>query len=214
MLRRCPMRIWCAAAALVMLTLFASTTGSVGAQAEGEVGINFVAFACPSLDSDPYSECDILTGATFEVLTDGVPLADSPLTTAPTSLVPGFFFNAPADATLTITKLDFEPVGFAPAAGYAPLVINVADIPIGGCGGESTCPTIEFITIPFGEADAPVGEPRTTAEVAVLPATGSGHVPVNPAQQALPWLSLALGALVSGVALSRRAKPMPNRIDG
>jgi hypothetical protein len=211
MLVRRPMAIWCAAAALAMLTFLAATTSPAGAQAEGEVGINFVAFACPNLEADLYGECDILTGATFEILADGVPVAGSPFTTAPTSLVPGFFFYAPANATLTVTELSVDPPGNAPAPGFDPLVINVADIPIGGCGGESTCPTIEFVNLPFAIADGPAGEPPTAAEVDVLPATGSGYIPV---QQSLPWLSLALGVLCAGFALSRRAEPLAKRIDG
>jgi hypothetical protein len=213
MLVRRPLAIRCAAAALAMLTFLAVTTNPAGAQAEGEVGINFVAFACPSSGAELYTDCDILTGATFEILADDVPVAGSPLTTGPTSLVPGFFFYAPAEATLTITELNVDSPGNAPAPGFDPLVIDVADIPIGGCGGESTCPTIEFVNLPFAVADGPAGEPPTAVEAEVLPATGAGYTPVNPVQQLLPWLSLALGTLVAGFALSRRVEPMPNRID-
>ncbi len=213
MLVRRPVAIWYAAAGLAMLTLLAVTASPAGAQTEGEVGINFVAFACPSAGADLYTECDILTGATFEILADGVPLADSPLTTGPTSLVPGFFFYAPAGATLTITELSVDPPGNAPAPGFDPLVIDVADIPIGGCGGESTCPTIEFVNLPFAIADGPAGEPPSSAEVAVLPATGAGHTPVNPVQQsaslALPGAWNALCRI--RVLPSRRAEAHPHR---
>jgi hypothetical protein len=200
----------CAIVALALLTIFASGSGPAGAQ--DEVGVNFVAFACPNLESELYGECDILTGASFEILADGVPLADSPLTTGPTSLVPGFYFYAPADATLTITELSVDPPGNAPAPGFDPLVVNVADIPIGGCGGESTCPTIEFVNLPFAIADGPAGD--EPAEVVLLPATGSGQLPVAPIRQSLPWLSLALGLLCAGFVLSRRPEPIPIRIDG
>ncbi len=212
MLVRRPMAIWCAVAALAMLTFLAADYWSSRSTSEGEVGINFVAFACPNLESELYRECDILTGATFEILADGVPVAGSPFTTAPTSLVPGFFFYAPGNATLTITELSVDPPGNAPAPGFDPLVINVADIPIGGCGGESTCPTIEFVNLPFAIADGPAGD--EPAEVVLLPDTGAGNIPADPVRQSLPWLSLALGALCAGFALSRRSEPLPRRIDG
>jgi hypothetical protein len=214
MLSRRSLALWCGVATLALLTLLASTARPAAAQSDGEVGINFVAFACPNLEADLYGGCDILTGATFEILADGVPLADSPFTTGPTSLVPGFFFYAPATATLTITELSVDPPGNAPAPGFDPLIVNVADIPIGGCGGESTCPTIEFVNLPFAIADGPAGQPPVAEEVAVLPATGAGHAPVSSTQQLLPWLSLALGALCAGFVLSRRPAPLPSRIDG
>ena len=175
-----------------------------------EVGINFVAFACPNLESELYTECDILTGATFEILADGVPLADSPFTTGPTSLVPGFFFYAPGDATLTITELSVDPPGNAPAPGFDPLVMNVADIPIGGCGGESTCPTIEFVNLPFAVADGPAGD--EPAEVVLLPDTGAGLAGQN--QSMLLWGSLLLGILCMGSALATRFEPARNRRNG
>jgi hypothetical protein len=210
MLIRRSMTTGCAVVALALLTFFALGPGP--ARAQDEVGINFVAFACPNLESELYTECDILTGATFEILADGVPLAESPFTTGPTGLVPGFFFYAPPDATLTITELSVDPPGNAPAPGFDPLVVNVADIPIGGCGGESTCPTIEFVNLPFAVADGPAGD--EPAEVVLLPDTGSGNVPMSPVRQTLPWLTLALGALCAGFALSRRSAPMPSPIDG
>ena len=44
--------------------------------------------------------------------------------------------------------------------------------------------------------------------------TGSGNVPMSPVRQTLPWLTMALGALCAGFALSRRSAPMPSPIDG
>ena len=198
----------CAVVALALLTLFASGSGPAGAQ--GEVGINFVAFACPNLESELYTECDILTGATFEILADGVPLADSPFTTGPTSLVPGFFFYAPPDATLTITELSVDPPGNAPAPGFDPLVVNVADIPIGGCGGESTCPTIEFVNLPFAIADGPAGD--EPAEVVLLPDTGAGLAGQN--QSMLLLGSLLLGMFCMASAIATRFEPARTRRDG
>jgi hypothetical protein len=195
---------------LALLTLLASGAAPVGAQSEGEVGINFVAFACPNLEAELYTECDILTGATFEILADGVALAGSPFTTGPTSLVPGFFFYAPPDATLTITELSVDPPGNAPAPGFDPLVINVADIPIGGCGGESTCPTIEFVNLPFAIADGPAGD--EPAEVVLLPATGAGLAGQN--QSMLLLGSLLLGMLCMGSAVATRFEPARTRRDG
>lgn len=206
---RRPLSIWCAAAALALVTLVAATSPA-GAQSEGEVGTNFVAFACPNLEAEPYGECDILTGATFEILADGVAVAGSPFTTGPTGLLPGFFFYALPTATLTITELSVDPPGNAPAPGFDPLVIAVSDIPIRSCGGESTCPTIEFINLPFAIADGPSG--NEPAEAVVLPATGIGSIPAAAHQQLLPLVLLAIGMLGAGVALARRNVPGWGRI--
>jgi hypothetical protein len=203
--------VWGALAALALCALLVSDPAPTGAQSE--VGINFVAFNCPNLETDPYTGCDFPASATFEILADGVPLADSPFTTGPTSLVPGFFFYAPAGATLTITEQSVDPPGNAPAPGFDPLIVNVADIPIGGCGGESTCPTIEFINLPFAIADGPAGEPPSPAEVAVLPATGVGPALGNQSQSMLLWGALLTGTLCMGSALVRRCEPARSRRD-
>src|SRR4051794_36697529 len=101
----------------VLSAMFALAPGSAAAQSDGEVGINFIAFDCPDLETGPYSGCDFPASAAFEILADGVPLADSPFTTGPTSLLPGFFFYAPSGATLTITEQSVDPPGNAPAPG-------------------------------------------------------------------------------------------------
>lgn len=195
--------------ALLLGVLLALMPGPVTAQ--DEVGINFIAFDCPNLETDPYSGCDFPNSATFEILADGVPLAGSPFTTGPTGLLPGFFFSAPAGATLTITEQSVDPPGNAPAPGFDPLVVNVDDIPIGGCGGESTCPTIEFINLPFAIADGPAGEPPVAPadEISTLPATGSGPNGGNLQPPLFFWITLVLGAICAAGALA--ARPAPSR---
>lgn len=205
---------WCAALALALLSFLALRPDGVGAQAEGEVGINFIAFNCPNLETDPYTGCDFPASASFEILADGVPLAGSPFTTGPTSLLPGFFFYAPSGATLTITELSVDPPGNAPAPGFDPLVVNVADIPIGGCGGESTCPTIEFINLPFAIADGPAGDEPADVEIIGLPDTGAGGIPSSENQLATPMIALMLALLCAGIAGAGRSAPARNRING
>jgi len=194
----------CAVAVLLLSALLALNPGAASAQGEGQVGINFIAFDCPNLETDPYSGCDFPASATFEILADGVPLSDSPFTTGPTSLLPGFFFYAPAGATLTITELSVDPPGNAPAPGFDPLVVNVDDIPIAGCGGESSCPTIEFINLPFAIADGPAGEPPSPVEASVLPATGSGATSAGVHRLELPMIALLLAILCATTGMSWR----------
>ena len=203
----------CALAILALSALLALNPAAAGAQGDGEIGINFIAFDCPNLETEPYSGCEFPTSATFEILADGVVLSGSPFTTGPTSLVPGFFFYAPAGATLTITELSVDPPGNAPAPGFDPLVVNVDDIPIGGCGGESTCPTIEFINLPFAVADGPAGEPPAPpAEVSVLPSTGA--TPTSEHRRDLPAIALLLALLCASTALTWRFARSPNQLDG
>ncbi len=198
---------WCGVTALAMLTLLVFGSSAARAQNDGEVGINFVAYTCPTLESDLTTECDILTGGTFEILADGAPLDGSPFAIGPTSLVPGFFFSAPQNATLTITQLTIEPPGNAPAPGFDPLTVNVADIPIGGCGGESTCPTIQFIDQPFAIADGPAGQPPSPAEVAVMPATGAGISISGGHGAGAIETALLLALLSAGLAVAGRLAP-------
>ena len=164
----------------VFLTFAAMFSVAESASAQepgaGEVSIYFVAFACPETAEDPYVNCDILDGASYSIEADGVALAGSPFTTAPTSLVPGFTFNAPEDATLTITQLSGNPAGYAPAAGYDPYVVAVADLPEVGCGGESTCPGVEFFNVPFAVADGPADDETEISDDTVLPNTGAGPI--------------------------------------
>jgi hypothetical protein len=202
----------CALAMLALSALLALNPGAAGAQDNGDIGINFIAFNCPNLETEPYSGCESPTSATFEILADGVALSGSPFTTGPTSLVPGFFFYAPAGATLTITELSVDPPGNAPAPGFDPLVVNVDDIPIGSCGGESTCPTIEFINLPFAIADGPAGEPPSAAEVSVLPSTGATPTVEN--RLDLPAVALLLALLCVATGLTWRFARSPNQLDG
>lgn len=197
---------WGAVAALALIAVLILRPNAVAAQADGDAGVNFVAFACPNLEADLYTECDILTGATFEILADGVPLADSPFTTGPTGLLTGFYFYVSPDATLTVTELSVDPPGNAPAPGFDPLIVNVADITAGGCGGESTCPTIEFINLPFAVADGPAGQPPTAAEVSVLPATGAGGVAVGGDRESLAVLSLLAALVCVALAVAGRTE--------
>lgn len=203
--------IWCGILTLALFALVVSNQDT--ARAQGDAGINFIAFACPYEGADLSTECDILTGAVFDILADGAPLSGSPFTTEPTSLVPGFFFNAPSTATLTITELGGNPAGYAPAAGFDPLIIDVGDIPIGGCGGESTCPTIEFINLPFAVADGPAddssssAEGATSAEVVVLPATGTGSALSGNSFPGTIELAMLLALLSMGLAIGGRVVP-------
>jgi hypothetical protein len=196
---------------LALSALLALNPGAAGAQDDGNVGINFIAFDCPNLETEPYSGCEFPTSATFEILADGVALTGSPFTTGPTSLVPGFFFYAPAGATLTITELSVDPPGNAPAPGFDPLIVNVDDIPIGGCGGESTCPTIEFINLPFAVADGPAGEPPSAADVSVLPSTGA--TPTSEHRFDLPAIALLLALLCAATGLTWRFARSSNQLD-
>ncbi len=117
------------------------------------------------------------------------------------------FLYAPQNATLTITQLAIEPPGNAPMPGYDPLIVNVADIPIGGCGGESTCPTIEFIDEPFAIADGPAGQPPSPAEVAVLPATGAGTAITGGHGLGMIEIALVLALLSAGLVIGGRRAP-------
>jgi len=196
--------------ALAVLLAFAAMFGvarSVGAQepGPGEASIYFIAFACPDEGADPYVDCDILDGASFSIEAGGVELAGSPFATGLTSLVPGFQFIAPEGATLTITELTGNPAGYTPAPGFDPLVINVADIPEVGCGGESTCPGIEFINTPFAVADGPADDTEI-ADDTVLPNTGVGSAPGS-----LPATALFIAGIVMMLgtgALKVRRKPV------
>jgi hypothetical protein len=189
----------------VVLAVAAIFGAARPAAAQGEVSIYFVAFACPETAENPYVNCDILDGATYSIEADGVALAGSPFTTAPTSLVPGFNFDAPEDATLTITQLSGNPSGYVPAAGYDPYVVAVADLPEVGCGGESTCPGVEFFNVPsedFEEAPASGGD--ETSEVASLPNTGVGVMPASASDTSLLLVAGLAAMMGLGVAVSRR----------
>lgn len=82
---------------------------------------------------------------TLNVLVDGEPYPGSPMPI--TDTVFGTTVNVPVDSTLEISVASNIPDGYAPAPGYDPLVIAAADVPQGGCGGDSTCPVIEMILV-------------------------------------------------------------------
>lgn len=168
-----------AAALLLGLVGMTGSLGTASAQqpAEGEVTIYFVAFACPNMHSELYTDCEILSGAEYSVEADGVELG--PFTTGPTSLVPGFTFNAPVDATLTVTQIGGVPAGYVPLSEFDPLVVNVADLPEVGCGGESTCPGIEFVNLITSTPDDSDDGSEVGGDVS-LPETGTGTA-VHPA---------------------------------
>jgi hypothetical protein len=95
----------------------------------------------------------------IEVEADGVALPESPLFSEPNSIgVNSAHLLASSDATLTLSELSGLPDGYAPAAGYAPLVVTVADLDLGGCGGEATCRYAFLVNVPadktgIGDAD-------------------------------------------------------------
>ena len=159
---------FCLAMMLVLGGAGSMGTVALAQPGPGDVGVNFIKFACPTVPANPYTDCDIVTGATFRIEADGAEIAGGPFTTGPTGLLPGFFFDAPEGATITVTELGGGPAGFVPAPGFDPLIIDVADIPIGGCGGESTCPTIEFINVPDpATSEPPVPTPTDQGAAAL-----------------------------------------------
>ena len=172
-------KAFCLAMMLVLGGTGSMAMAALAQPGPGDVGVNFIKFSCPTVPANPYTDCDIVTGATFRIEADGAEIAGSPFTTGPTGLLPGFFFDAPEGATITVTELGGGPAGFVPAPGFDPLIINAADIPIGGCGGESTCPTIEFINVPDPATSEPTVAP--TAESAPAPtAVATEAPPVEP----------------------------------
>lgn len=151
------------AAVLVLLLALAGLGGMIAMAQEppaaGEVGVYFIKYACPNADADVYTECDIVTGATFRVEVNGEEIEGSPFTTEQTGLLPGFSFRVPVDATLTITEVGGVPDRYVPAPGFGPLTVNVVDLPEVGCGGESTCPGVQFINVPGLEETVPTVTP-------------------------------------------------------
>lgn len=206
--RLSPPRFRLAALLTLLIALVGASSAATGAATSqpgpGEVGVNFIKFACPTVPANPYNDCDIVTGATFRIEADGVEIAGSPFTTGPTSLLPGFFFNAPEGATLTVTELGGGPAGFVPAEAQNPLVINVARIPIGGCGGESTCPTIELINV----AATPVTEPTDAPTIESAPTS----TPIPP--EAPPEEPLATEPAVPASTVSTETPSPPLEVDG
>ncbi len=190
-------RLWRHSATLVIIALaLASVAGHPAAAQEPEVGIIGVAYVCPTAVSDPdTSTCDTVAGVSIEVLVNGTEIAGSPFTSALNSI--GFNsieFNAPADAEITLTQVGGIPDGYEPAAGSDPFVANVADLPIGGAGGESTSPYAELVNVPVDD-------------VAELPDTGTGRTSGDPADNTLiAVLAAAAAALVvTGSMIARAA---------
>lgn len=162
------------AAVLALLLALAGLGGMIAMAQEppapGEVGVYFIKYACPNADADVYTDCDIVTGATFRVEANGVEIEGSPFTTEQTVLLPGFSFRAPEDATLTITEVGGSPDGYMPAPGFDPLTVNVANLPAVGCGGEAMCPGVQFINVPVPA--------ETTPTVPPVPGTGDSSLTI------------------------------------
>lgn len=103
--------------------------------------INGTGIDCSSIDYDePQPQVDVLV--------DGEPYADGPIPLEDTGVGMRAGIDVPLGSTLTISVVRNIPDGYAPAAGYDPLVIAAAAVPEGGCGGESTCPVLDMILVP------------------------------------------------------------------
>lgn len=189
---------------IALVSASSAATGAANQPGPGEVGVNFIKFACPTVPANPYSDCDIVTGATFQIAQDGVEIPGSPFTTGPTGLLPGFFFDVADSGTLTITELGGGSAGFVPAPGFNPLIIDVAAIPIGGCGGESTCPTIEFINV----AETPATEPAVAPTVESAPTS----TPIPP--EAPPVDPLVTETVAAATTVSTEAPAPSPEVDG
>lgn len=164
----------------LFVNLLQDDGGEVGSD---EVTVHVIAHACPSADADtdPFrGECEDLTGVTIRVDADGTEVDGSPFTTELGSI--GFSdisFGAPADATLTLTQLDGLPEGYAPAAGYDPLTVAVADLEERGCGGESVCLYADLVNVPV--AGTPGATPTTEGAVTIRTAECPPTSPNDPA---------------------------------
>lgn len=187
-----------------MVGLSANTSAQNGELVEG---IRFTAALCPSETAEFYGECVGVNGATFDVLADDSAVAGSPFTTA-LGLVPGdFSFDAPAGSVLTVTSTGGVPDGYVPQAGYDPLTANVDDLTIGGCGGEASCPVLEFRFVPVEDPSNGGGTEGNgdNGEIAGLPNTGVGTSTTAAKSEALVMFGML--AMVGGLAFaaSRRA---------
>lgn len=141
---------------LALAGIPAETAPPPAGEAPATTGVVGVALACPSADADR-DACEDLAGVTIAVEADGVPVAGSPFTSEMNSIGSNSIeFDAAPDATLTLTQVDGVPEGYAPAPGYDPLTVNVADLEERGTGGESTSPYVDIINVPVVGDDAPL----------------------------------------------------------
>lgn len=219
LLRKRTITIGRGALVALLLTLMGFGSVSVLAQESPAVGVVAVAYACPNADVEPSLDtCDTIEGVTIQVEVNGTEIAGSPLTTALNPI--GFNsieFNAPEDATITLTQLSGVPEGYTSVPGANSFVASVSELPILGTGGESTSPYALLVNIPVEDEDTgsggdtsegatDVGSAGGDTQVATeLPSTGSGTV----VQEGVSWASMLLASgagmlLVSGLVVSRR----------
>ncbi|MBA2752979.1 MAG: hypothetical protein H0U40_00760 [Chloroflexia bacterium] len=136
------------------------------AQTAAQTSVVGVVNACPTASS-ALVDCEEVAGATVTVLVDGVAAAGSPFTTALNSIgFPSFDLTVQPTSTLTITVTGGLPAGYALLAGSNPFVATAASLPIGGCGGESTCSYANLVAVP---AVAGAGEVDLTISNAACP---------------------------------------------
>ena len=206
MSNRSPIRLLAAAVAAVSLLLAGIAGGPVAAQDDETVLLR--AFACPDASpSDPFTECEHMIGATFQVEANGAETAESPVTTvADMGLGPGASLTVPAGADLTITLLSGAPAGYVPAPGFDPFSANVDDLPQVGFGGESTGPGVTFIAVPSDTSGDDDGEDTgdSTSGTTTLPDTGAGAAAQHAGDQALPAALLMVAAMLFGAGVITR----------
>ncbi len=134
--------------ALLLAVSALSGVGTVQAQGNG-VNIDLRVSICEAVVNGTPVDCTAIRfdqpQPSLNVLVDAQPYAGSPVPI--TDTVFGTTLNVPVDSTLEISVASNIPEGYAPAAGYDPLVIAAADVPLGGCGGENLCPVIEMILV-------------------------------------------------------------------
>ena len=174
------------------------------AQTGPQISVVGVVNACPTATSE-LADCDEVAGVAVSVLVDGVAAAGSPFTTALNSIgFPSFELTVPATSTLTITVTGVLPAGYVLLAVSNPLVVPLASgLPVGGCGGESTCSYANLVSVP---AVAGAGEVDLTIYNAACPpgydgdayfATCFGNPAVNNAFRAGPPNTGAFSANVA-----------------
>lgn len=213
MSNRSPIGPLAATVAAVALLLAALAGGSVAAQDDEAVLLR--TFACPDASpSDPFTECEHMIGATFQIEADGAETAESPVTTvADVGIGPGATLTVPAGADLTITLISGAPDGYVPAPGFDPFSANVDDLPQVGFGGESTGPGVTFIAVPSdtsgGDDDGDADDSDETddggSETTTLPETGTGPVAASRAAQVGLLVVAAILACAGIVANRQRA---------
>ena len=145
------------ALAVALLVALLGGVRNAVAQTGVQLSVVGVVNACPTATS-ALADCDEVAGATVSVLVDGVAAAGSPFTTALNPIgFPSFDLTVLAASTLTITVTGGLPAGYVLLAGSNPLVATAASLPIGGCGGESTCSYANLVAVPAvpgaGEVD-------------------------------------------------------------